>query len=66
MRGPVRKDYSLIKDKHRVGHADDVWQDKFGYRDHRGGGRASGRETLARVIAGAFAQMLVEKTIPDH
>lgn len=62
--GARSEDYSLIKDKHRVGHADDVWQDKFGYRDHRGGGRASGRETLARVIAGAFAQMLVEELSP--
>ncbi len=58
------EDYKEIQDHHRIGHADDVWQDKFGHRDHRGGGRASGRETLARVIGGAFAQMLVQKICP--
>lgn len=41
----------------RAGHADDVWKDKFGHSDPRGGGRSSGRETLTRVIGGAFAKM---------
>jgi chorismate synthase len=46
---------------YRAGHADRVWQDKYGRRDHRGGGRASGRETLCRVIGGVVA----EKILPD-
>ncbi|RAL22749.1 chorismate synthase [Lujinxingia litoralis] len=46
-------------DYYRPGHADRTWQEKFGHRDHRGGGRASGRETLARVIGGAFAARLL-------
>lgn len=54
------QDYSKIKDHARVGHADDMWQEKFGHWDHRGGGRASARETLARVAAGAVAQMIVQ------
>lgn len=45
----------------RVGHADDVWLAKYGHSDLRGGGRTSGRETLARVIGGAFAQMYVQQ-----
>lgn len=53
------KDYD--PNYYRTGHADRVWQEKFGHRDHRGGGRASGRETLARVIGGVVA----EKLIPD-
>lgn len=49
------EDYKDLKD--RVGHADDVWRDKFKHVDPRGGGRASARETVSRVIAGSFAQM---------
>lgn len=52
-------DYQQIKNNFRTGHADDVWQDKFGHRDHRGGGRASARETLNWVIAGSFAEMFM-------
>lgn len=52
------QDYHEIKSEPRIGHADDVWKNKFGHSDHRGGGRSSGRETLNRVIAGSFAQML--------
>jgi chorismate synthase len=44
----------------RPGHADDLWRDKFGHSDVRGGGRASGRETLSRVIAGSMAQMFLK------
>lgn len=44
----------------RPGHADDLWRDKFGHSDVRGGGRASGRETLTRVIAGSMAQMFLQ------
>lgn len=53
-------DYDQIKNEPRIGHADDTWKNKFGHVDHRGGGRSSGRETLNRVIAGSFAQMLMK------
>ena len=48
-------DYSEIKDKFRPGHADFGFYTKYGFRDYRGGGRSSGRETAARVAAGAVA-----------
>ncbi|WP_020527888.1 chorismate synthase [Flexithrix dorotheae] len=50
------KDYSHIKDKYRPSHADFTYQEKYGLRDYRGGGRSSARETLARVAAGALAK----------
>ncbi len=53
-------DYDAIKSQPRVGHADDVWQKKYGHVDYRGGGRSSGRETVCRVIAGAVAQMMLK------
>lgn len=49
------KDYSNLKDIYRPGHADFGFDRKFGFRDYRGGGRSSGRETTARVMAGAVA-----------
>jgi len=49
-------DYDELKDIYRPGHADFTWETKFGFRDHRGGGRSSGRETLCRVAAGAVAK----------
>ncbi len=49
----------------RQGHADDLWLQKFGHADLRGGGRASGRETLSRVIAGSFAKMLLSQKAPQ-
>jgi chorismate synthase len=49
-------DYAAIKDLFRPGHADFTYQRKYGLRDPRGGGRSSGRETLARVAAGAWAK----------
>ena len=55
------EDYDSIKHKPRPGHADDVWKQKFGHADHRGGGRASGRETAGRVLAGAVAEMFVKE-----
>jgi chorismate synthase len=58
------EDYDAIKKNPRAGHADDMWLKKFGHVDHRGGGRASGRETVARVMAGAVAQMLVRALSP--
>jgi len=50
------KDYSDIKDKFRPGHADFTYQEKYGARDYRGGGRSSARETAMRVAAGAVAR----------
>ena len=55
------KDYSHIKDKFRPSHADFTWQNKFGHRDYRGGGRSSARETASRVAAGAIAQLLLNQ-----
>lgn len=54
-------DYDKIQNEARIGHADDTWKNKFGHSDHRGGGRSSGRETLNRVIAGSFAQMMMSQ-----
>ncbi len=53
-------DYNNIKDKFRPGHADYTFYEKYGIRDYRGGGRSSGRETCARVAAGAFAKMFLK------
>jgi chorismate synthase len=53
------KDYSEIKDKYRPGHADFTYEAKYGVRDYRGGGRASARETAARVAAGAIARKII-------
>ena len=52
-------DYDNLKGFFRPGHADETWQAKFGFRDHRGGGRASGRETASRVAAGAIARVFL-------
>ncbi|AFY03075.1 chorismate synthase [Bdellovibrio bacteriovorus] len=54
------QDYSAIKNSPRAGHADDMWKNKFGHSDHRGGGRSSGRETVSRVMAGSVAQMMMK------
>ncbi|MEZ0392536.1 MAG: chorismate synthase [Pseudobdellovibrionaceae bacterium] len=59
------QDYQQIRSQARAGHADDVWESKFGHRDHRGGGRSSGRETIARVMGGAVAKMLLRKLAPE-
>src|SRR3954447_8793979 len=53
------KDYSAIKDKYRPGHAGYTYDVKYGVHDYRGGGRASARETAARVAAGAIARKIV-------
>ncbi|HTT00466.1 MAG TPA: chorismate synthase [Steroidobacteraceae bacterium] len=50
------RDYDKIRDRFRPGHADYTYQQKYGLRDHRGGGRASARETVMRVAAGAIAR----------
>jgi len=58
------KDYEELKEKFRPGHADFTYLEKYGIRDHRGGGRSSGRETLSRVAAGAVAmKCLAERGI---
>src|SRR3984893_10435262 len=53
------KDYADIKDKYRPGHADYTYDVKYGWRDYRGGGRQSARETATRVAAGAIARKVV-------
>jgi chorismate synthase len=75
------EDYDWLKTTFRPGHADRVYQYKYGIRDHRGGGRASARETASRVVAGTIAKQLLaqynihinarlvqvgEETNPDH
>ncbi len=50
------KDYSSFKDTFRPSHADYTYQEKYGIRDHRGGGRSSARETASRVVAGSIAK----------
>ena len=55
------KDYSSLEGVFRPGHADFAYYSKYGIRDHRGGGRASGRETAARVAAGAVARALMAR-----
>ncbi len=53
-------DYSQIAEMYRPGHADYTFDEKYGFRDYRGGGRPSGRETIARVAAGAIAAKLLK------
>ncbi|MEJ5052973.1 chorismate synthase [Sphingobacterium sp. MYb382] len=55
------KDYSHISDKFRPSHADYTYQQKYGIRDYRGGGRSSARETAARVAAGAVAKLFLKQ-----
>ncbi|MCF8284783.1 MAG: chorismate synthase [Sphingobacteriales bacterium] len=58
------KDYNYLKDTYRPSHADYTYEQKYGIRDYRGGGRSSARETVARVAAGAIAkQILASKGI---
>lgn len=54
-------DYDHIKDKFRPSHADYTFQEKFGVRDYRGGGRSSARETASRVVAGAIAKLALKE-----
>ena len=55
------EDYDWLKHSYRIGHADRTYQEKYGIRDHRGGGRASARETASRVVAGSVAQQLLKE-----
>lgn len=57
-------DYDRLKHEDRPGHADKVWRERFKHRDHRGGGRTSGRETLTRVIGGVVAEALLNRDVP--
>lgn len=56
-------DYEDIKDSFRPGHADFTYYHKYGHRDYRGGGRASARETAARVAAGAIARLYLKRVL---
>src|ERR1051325_7176283 len=53
------QDYDHLKSAYRPSHADYTYQEKYGHRDYRGGGRSSARETLARVIGGAVAKQFL-------
>ena len=55
------QDYDALREVFRPGHGDVTFQAKYGIRDHRGGGRASARETVARVAAGAVAQIVLDQ-----
>ena len=55
------EDYEYLKNTYRVGHADKVYEQKYGIRDWRGGGRASARETASRVVAGCLAKQELER-----
>ena len=57
------KDYSKIMDRFRPGHADYTYQQKYGVRDYRGGGRSSARETAMRVAAGAIAKKYLHQSL---
>ncbi|HSP77023.1 MAG TPA: chorismate synthase [Myxococcaceae bacterium] len=59
------EDYDRLKYVDRPGHADAVWRERFKHRDHRGGGRTSGRETLCRVIGGAVAEAYLASALPS-
>lgn len=54
------EDYENLKDVYRPGHADETYEARYGIRDYKGGGRASGRETVARVAAGAVAKQILK------
>lgn len=55
------KDYENLRNIYRPSHADYTYSQHYGVRDHRGGGRSSARETIARVVAGAFAKLVLKE-----
>ena len=57
------RDYTHIKETYRPSHADYVYDQKYGFRDYRGGGRSSARETVSRVVAGAIAKQLLGNVV---
>ena len=58
-------DYDNMKEVYRPSHADYTYTQKYGLRDHRGGGRSSARETIARVVTGALAKLAL-KQLASH
>ena len=60
------RDYEKIKDRFRPGHADYTYHQKYGFRDYRGGGRSSARETVMRVAAGAIARKFLREHLQVH
>lgn len=56
----ISKDYSHLKETYRPSHADFTYERKYGFRDHRGGGRSSARETACRVVGGAIAKLILK------
>lgn len=58
---PHSNDYDNLRNLFRPSHADYTYHVKYGHRDHRGGGRSSARETIARVVGGAFAKMVLRQ-----
>ena len=60
------RDYEKTKDRFRPGHADYTYQQKYGFRDYRGGGRSSARETVMRVAAGAIARKYLRERLGVH
>src|SRR5271170_7240122 len=60
------RDYEKIKDRFRPGHADYTYNQKYGFRDYRGGGRSSARETVMRVAAGAIARKYLRERLQVH
>lgn len=55
------KDYTHLKDSYRPSHADFTYEEKYGLRDYRGGGRSSARETACRIVAGAIAKLILKQ-----
>lgn len=55
------KDYTHLKDAYRPSHADFTYEQKYGFRDYRGGGRSSARETACRIVAGAIAKLILKR-----
>ncbi len=58
-------DYEKIRDRFRPGHADYTYQHKYGFRDYRGGGRSSARETVMRLAAGAIARKILGERLGE-
>lgn len=56
----VSKDYSHLENSFRPSHADFTWETKYGFRDYRGGGRSSARETACRIVGGAIAKLFLK------
>ncbi|MGM9992969.1 MAG: chorismate synthase [Candidatus Bruticola sp.] len=64
--GQRSHDYKELASVYRPSHGDYTWQAKYGWRDWRGGGRSSGRETIGRVIAGSLAEQMLRQWLPNN